>query len=814
MDDPEAALNVPLPEDMELQQFEDALTPEDTPTLTSTSTDAMVDATASRKAPLHPDVNPFAPLAEPEPPRGSKGGMTAEQLMMNLHCRKCDIISARPIGEKGTAVVTFKGTSLPYKIGLKSFTIRVYPFKSQEVNCFIPRLPYYEGYGFPEDTVTPDIMIRLKEGVLDVSSSCPRIVVGVDIRKAFDSLPHASIMQAIQEMGIKGNMHNFIAAFLQDRTFQVQVGSDLSSYHHNGVGVPQGAVISPTLFNIVLAALPAKLETITSIEHAIYADDVTLWITRGSLGEREEALQTALNTIESFTREIALTLAPEKTEISKRTRGVQEKEMRHFVQAFLHSRILYGAPFHPITRTQLHSLERLNNEARRVMTVLPKYTPLSALKSCSALGDIADLISMHEHTHVTRLKSTNAGRATLVKIGHDISNLPALPRISPPWEHVPIADPKPLPKNMGQDQLARRQAHAKRHKKYTQQLREWGNDNSGRCHIVYVDASIGGPEEEPMFTTAWTNMEATERGSKLHLTRHVVQSSTAELYAILDFAKHAEHTANKLPRDAKHHYKVFTDSQNAFRACQDTRTTTAVVQQLRLHVRRLRDQGHDFQLHWIPGHTGIPGNERAHRLARATLLSALSKPPEQLLNNVPEDTEIHSQWYDPMEAIAEAKRHRRSYLFTTSNPMDIPPLPSQAYTRRQQVLLRQVQTGTLLTPFLVQRFRRKEDRRGLECSRAGTCSPCNTRADLEHLIWDCPLYSGPRQRALASLPTEWRPTSLQTWALARYCSAATANELWRSLYEFLDDPEPPATGTRLLHLERTSESIRPHDVDN
>ncbi|XP_072142993.1 neprilysin-1-like [Dermacentor andersoni] len=31
-------------------------------------------------------------------------------------------------------------------------------------------------------------------------------------------------------------------------------------------------------------------------------------------------------------------------------------------------------------------------------------------------------------------------------------------------------------------------------------------------------------------------------------------------------------------------------------------------------------------------------------------------------------------------------------------------------------------------------------------------------------------------------------------------------------YEFLDDPEAPATGTRLLHLESTSESMRPHGV--
>ncbi|KAH9366947.1 hypothetical protein HPB48_002462 [Haemaphysalis longicornis] len=34
------------------------------------------------------------------------GGMTATELKANLHCRKCEIISARLIGEKGTALVT------------------------------------------------------------------------------------------------------------------------------------------------------------------------------------------------------------------------------------------------------------------------------------------------------------------------------------------------------------------------------------------------------------------------------------------------------------------------------------------------------------------------------------------------------------------------------------------------------------------------------------------------------------------------------------------------------------------------------------
>ncbi|KAH9376264.1 hypothetical protein HPB48_004467 [Haemaphysalis longicornis] len=61
--------------------------------------------------------------------------MTSEQLMENLHCRKCEIVSARPLGNKGTAVVTFQSNSLPYRIGLRSFTVRVLPYKARVCTC-------------------------------------------------------------------------------------------------------------------------------------------------------------------------------------------------------------------------------------------------------------------------------------------------------------------------------------------------------------------------------------------------------------------------------------------------------------------------------------------------------------------------------------------------------------------------------------------------------------------------------------------------------------------------------------------------------
>ncbi|KAH7951499.1 hypothetical protein HPB52_009969 [Rhipicephalus sanguineus] len=127
-------------------------------------------------------------------------------------------------------------------------------------------------------------------------------------------------------------------------------------------------------------------------------------------------------------------------------------------------------------------------------------------------------------------------------------------------------------------------------------------------------------------------------------------------------------------------------------------------------------------------------------------------------------------------------------------------MPSQPFRAYQAI-------GNFTTEYLqtLKRFRRNQDRRDLETPNIGVCSHCNTRADLEHLIWDCPLYSGPRQWVIATIPPEWRPTPFQAWALPGGSTAATVNELWRSLLEYLDDPKAPAFVSR-LRLGRDSDS--------
>ncbi|KAH9366862.1 hypothetical protein HPB48_010811 [Haemaphysalis longicornis] len=46
-------------------------------------------------------------------------------------------------------------------------------------------------------------------------------------------------------------------------------------------GTPQSFILSPLIFNIAMKKLPAPLNRIGDIKHAIYTDDITICTTKG-----------------------------------------------------------------------------------------------------------------------------------------------------------------------------------------------------------------------------------------------------------------------------------------------------------------------------------------------------------------------------------------------------------------------------------------------------------------------------------------------------------------------------------------------------
>ncbi|CAN8001908.1 unnamed protein product [Ixodes pacificus] len=73
-----------------------------------------------------------------------------------------------------------------------------------------------------------------------------------------------------------------------------------------------------------MRGLPPLLGQISDVRHAIYADAITVWVTRGSLGHIQTQLQEAATTIEHYARRGGLTCSPTKSElliVTKHARG-------------------------------------------------------------------------------------------------------------------------------------------------------------------------------------------------------------------------------------------------------------------------------------------------------------------------------------------------------------------------------------------------------------------------------------------------------------------------------------------------------------
>ncbi|XP_058456412.1 uncharacterized protein LOC131433823 [Malaya genurostris] len=173
-----------------------------------------------------------------------------------------------------------------------------------------------KGTGAHLGSLCDTILDKINQG-LHVDALC------IDIAKAYNTVNRDGILRQLVDWGINGRMGTFLQDFLQGRNFQVCIGGSLSQTFVESNGVPQGSVLAVTLFlvemNSVFSRLPAKIYIF------VYADDIVIISAENSSIATRKVTQQAADAILRWANRVGFNIAPNKCTLSHFCRGGHRK---------------------------------------------------------------------------------------------------------------------------------------------------------------------------------------------------------------------------------------------------------------------------------------------------------------------------------------------------------------------------------------------------------------------------------------------------------------------------------------------------------
>lgn len=159
-------------------------------------------------------------------------------------------------------------------------------------------------YGFLPQRGTHHCLMELYTRLTSTS-----VVAFLDLKSAFDIANRDIILDQLVDFGVKGNLLGWVREYLRNRTSRVLFKGAISSVEGFELGTPQGGVLSPFLYNVLMHRLLSLLPEVPGLTITCYADDICIH------AHTPEILQHFLHSFYVSSSSCGLIISPEKSRI-------------------------------------------------------------------------------------------------------------------------------------------------------------------------------------------------------------------------------------------------------------------------------------------------------------------------------------------------------------------------------------------------------------------------------------------------------------------------------------------------------------------
>ncbi|CAB4041427.1 Hypothetical predicted protein, partial [Paramuricea clavata] len=129
--------------------------------------------------------------------------------------------------------------------------------------------------------------------------------VFMDMRKAFDTVNHGHLLDKLPAYGIKDIEMKWLTSYLFARAQVVNFKGTLSDKKTITHGVPQGSILGPLLFALLINDLHTE---VTECKILLYADDTVVYFSHRNISQLETIVNEEVNKIAKWMSENHLTL--------------------------------------------------------------------------------------------------------------------------------------------------------------------------------------------------------------------------------------------------------------------------------------------------------------------------------------------------------------------------------------------------------------------------------------------------------------------------------------------------------------------------